>query len=128
MKLWYVHARMILTFCISILTERRSFPKKSKNLSSEHFVVDYKNVNDLEKQSCFCTASVAQYCAAAHYVLILVMCCLSVLLIIPYSHLWVAALRTPLGIKGHSQIFYNSSLSPFSGECSINLPPLPPFE
>ena len=36
----------------------------SKNFSFEHCVVVYINVNDLEKQSGFCTAAAAQYCAA----------------------------------------------------------------
>ena len=36
----------------------------SKNISTEHCFVDYKNVNNLENQSGFCTAAAAQYCAA----------------------------------------------------------------
>ena len=52
------------------VTVKRKQPRefdKQKNISSEHCVVDYKNINDLEKQSGFCTAAVAQYCApAAH--------------------------------------------------------------
>ena len=37
---------------------------QAKSFSSEYCVVDYKYINDLEKQSGFCIAAAAQFCAA----------------------------------------------------------------